>query len=417
MVGFPAVAIGWLAVPRSVGPADSQDWKSLFHPDILRTAAGVLPASSTHPLRPTFEEEPSMLSLSRSFAACLASTLLAAGFAISPATSQAEDTVLKSGDRLVFLGDSITQGGAAPKGYISVFRNLLAERKPDLKVEVIGAGISGNKVPDLEKRLERDVLSKKPSVVVIYIGINDVWHSERGHGTSKENFEAGLNRLIEQINKAGGRVVLCTPSVIGEKTDGNNKLDAMLDEYSEISRKVASETKTQLLDLRKQFLTYLKEKNQDNKEAGILTTDRVHLNEAGNRFVAEQMFTALLGGGQAEGKSNAQADSSSKAEGKSVLRHVVLFKFKDDASKEQVKQVTDAFSALPGKIDAIKEFEWGTDVGVEMLDQGFTHCFIVTFADEKGRDAYLPHPAHEDFKKIVGPVLDKVLVVDFWTKK
>lgn len=335
--------------------------------------------------------------------------LAAMTFAIR--VSHAEDAALKSGDRLVFLGDSITQGGAAPKGYINVFRELLAERNPDLKVEVIGAGISGNKVPDLERRLEKDVLSKKPSVVVIYIGINDVWHSERGQGTSKENYEAGLRRLIERITEAGGRPVLCTASVIGEKIDGSNKLDKLLDHYCEISRKVAAETKTQLIDLRQAFLSYLKEHNQENQEAKILTTDRVHLNEAGNRFVAEQMYTALIGEKTAEAKSNDQS------EGKSVLRHVVLFKFKDTATKEQVKEVTDAFSALPSKIDAIKDFEWGTDVGVEKLDQGFTHCFIVTFADEKGRGAYLPHPAHEDFKKIVGPVLDKVLVVDFWTKK
>jgi len=351
------------------------------------------------------------------FASCLASALLMAGFVAAPSTCHAEDAVLKSGDRVVFLGDSITQGGAGPKGYISVFKEMLAERKPDLKVEVIGAGISGNKVPDLERRLEKDVLSKNPSVVVIYIGINDVWHSERGQGTSKEDFEAGLRRIIEQINKQDGRVVLCTASVIGEKTDGSNKLDKMLDEYCEVSRKVAAETKSQLLDLRKEFLAQIKANNADNKEAGILTTDRVHLNDAGNLFVAEQMYTALLGGGQAGAQAEAKSNSSKTSRGDSVLRHVVLFKFKDDASKEQVKEVTDAFSALPGKIDAIKEFEWGTDVGVEKLAQGFTHCFIVTFADEKGRDAYLPHPAHEDFKKIVGPVLDKVLVVDFWTKK
>ena len=350
-----------------------------------------------------------MLISIRKLAAGLASALLAAGLVFTPSSSPAEDAGLKNGERVIFLGDSITQGGASPKGYISVFKELLAERKPDLKVEVIGAGISGNKVPDLERRLERDVLSKKPSVVVIYIGINDVWHSERGQGTSKENFEAGLKRIIEQITKQGGRVILCTASVIGEKTDGSNKLDPMLDEYCEISRKVAAETKSQLLDLRKAFLAEIKANNPENKEAGILTTDRVHLNDAGNRFVAEQMYTALLGGGQAEANKQSKGDS--------VLRHVVLFKFKDDATKEQVKEVTDAFSALPSKIDAIKDFEWGTDVGVEKLDQGFTHCFIVTFADEKGRDEYLPHPAHEDFKKIVGPVLDKVLVVDFWTKK
>jgi hypothetical protein len=97
-----------------------------------------------------------------------------------------------------------------------------------------------------------------------------------------------------------------------------------------------------------------------------------------------------------------------------VLRHVVLFKFKSEASEKQIKEVTDAFAMLPKKIDAIKGFEWGTDVSPEKKSEGFTHCFVVTFADEKGRDVYLPHAAHKDFVKLVGPVLDKVLVVDYW---
>jgi lysophospholipase L1-like esterase len=93
--------------------------------------------------------------------------------------------------------------------------------------------------------------------------------------------------------KAGARVVLCTPSVIGEKADGSNKLDAKLDEYSDISRKVAKEQNVALCDLRKAFLDHLKANNKDNKEKGILTGDRVHLNEAGNKLVAETMLKSL----------------------------------------------------------------------------------------------------------------------------
>jgi len=96
-----------------------------------------------------------------------------------------------------------------------------------------------------------------------------------------------------------------------------------------------------------------------------------------------------------------------------VLRHVVLFKFKDTVSKEQVAEVLAAFKALPGKIDAIRGFEWGTDMSVEMKSQDFTHCFVVTFADAKGRDEYLPHPAHKEFVALAGPRIDKVLVFDY----
>ena len=99
-----------------------------------------------------------------------------------------------------------------------------------------------------------------------------------------------------------------------------------------------------------------------------------------------------------------------------VLRHVVLFKFKDGTSAEQVREIEMGFCALPGKIDAIHDFEWGTDVGTQNLSQGFTHCFIVTFISEADRDKYLPHPAHKEFAAMLGQHLDKVLVVDYWTK-
>ena len=99
-----------------------------------------------------------------------------------------------------------------------------------------------------------------------------------------------------------------------------------------------------------------------------------------------------------------------------VLRHVVLFKFKDTATPEQVKGVEDAFRNLPKAIDVIQDFEWGTNVSPEGHDQGFTHCFFLTFKTEADRDAYLPHPAHKAFGKALGPHLDKVCVVDYWTK-
>lgn len=109
-------------------------------------------------------------------------------------------------------------------------------------------------------------------------------------------------------------------------------------------------------------------------------------------------------------------DNKSAAMSNSVLRHVVLFKFKDNTSKEQIKQIEDAFCALPEKIDAIYDFEWGTDVSVENLQQGFTHCFLVTFLSEEDRAAYLPNPAHKAFGELLGPYLDKVLVIDYWTR-
>jgi lysophospholipase L1-like esterase len=308
---------------------------------------------------------------------------------------------LQPGDRVVFLGDSITQGGAAPGGYVTLAREAINKYCQDLGVEVIGAGISGNRVPDLEQRLERDVLSKKPTIVAIYIGINDVWHSIHGRGTPKDAYEQGLKNLIQQINDAGARVILCTASVIGEKRDGANDLDKMLDEYCEISRQVAADTKSQLLDLRKEFLSYLQRSNPDNAAKNILTTDGVHLNAKGNRFVADKMLAAL-GVNTHPGQ---------------VLRHVVLFKFKEGVTAEQIQEVVDGFVALPTKIDVVSDFEYGTDVSVESMSQGFTHGFVVTFRNEQGRDTYLPHAVHQEFVKLVGPRLDKAFVFDYWANQ
>ena len=99
-----------------------------------------------------------------------------------------------------------------------------------------------------------------------------------------------------------------------------------------------------------------------------------------------------------------------------LLRHVVLFKFKKESTPEDIQKVVTAFAALPKQIDTIVDFEWGTDVGVENLSDGFTHCFLVTFRSTEARDAYLPHPAHKKFVDLVKPHLEKPFVVDYWTQ-
>jgi hypothetical protein len=99
-----------------------------------------------------------------------------------------------------------------------------------------------------------------------------------------------------------------------------------------------------------------------------------------------------------------------------LLRHVVLFQFKSNVTEAQIKEVSDAFAALPKKIDAIHDFEWGIDVSVEGKAQGFTHGFLVTFRSKEDRDAYLPHPEHKKFVELVGPRIQNVLVFDYWTR-
>ena len=99
---------------------------------------------------------------------------------------------------------------------------------------------------------------------------------------------------------------------------------------------------------------------------------------------------------------------------KGMLRHVVIFKFKETCSKESIDNVITAFKALKDKIPVVKKFEWGLNDSPENAHQGFTHCFILTFANKKDRDeGYQIHPAHEEFKKLVGPLMEKVFVVDY----
>jgi hypothetical protein len=108
-------------------------------------------------------------------------------------------------------------------------------------------------------------------------------------------------------------------------------------------------------------------------------------------------------------------DASCEARPVRVLRHIVLYKFRDDLTPEAVKEVVDAFAALPGKIDSIVGFERGTNVSPEGKSEGLTHAFVVSFRDEQGRDAYLKHPAHLEYVKLASTRREKVVVFDYWS--
>jgi len=196
--------------------------------------------------------------------------------------------------KIVFFGDSITQAGAGPDGYIKKMDSILAANKQSANYELIGAGISGNKVYDLYLRMEADVLAKNPDAVVIYIGINDVWHKRTsGTGTDPDRYERFYNAIIKKLKERNITVYLCTPSVIGEKIDFTNQLDGDLNQYAVLVQKIAKANSCTVIDLRQAFLEHLKKNNLDNKERGILTTDGVHLNREGNIFVAQQMYNTL----------------------------------------------------------------------------------------------------------------------------
>jgi lysophospholipase L1-like esterase len=201
---------------------------------------------------------------------------------------------LENPTRIVFFGDSITQAGVNKTGYITKMAEMLGAQGLASKYELIGAGIGGNKIYDLYLRHEEDVIAKKPNIVIIYVGINDVWHKTSSRtGTDADKFERFYNALIKRLQKSNIQVVICTPTVIGEKFDATNENDGDLNAYSNIIRKIATDNQCKLIDLRKSFLTYEEKNNIENKASGILTTDRVHLNEAGNQFLAETMWATI----------------------------------------------------------------------------------------------------------------------------
>jgi len=197
--------------------------------------------------------------------------------------------------KVIFFGDSITEAGAKPGGYIVKMKDALVEKGLASQYDLVGAGVGGNKVYDLYLRMEDDVLSQNPDVVFIYVGVNDVWHKvSSGTGTDLDKFERFYTAIINKLLDKHIRVILCTPAVIGEKNDFTNQQDGDLNAYSQSIRNLAQKWHCGLVDLREIFHNYELKNNPGNKALGILTLDKVHLNEAGNQLVGDKMLEVLL---------------------------------------------------------------------------------------------------------------------------
>jgi lysophospholipase L1-like esterase len=197
--------------------------------------------------------------------------------------------------KIVFFGDSITEYGVRPDGYITLFQQKLKDNGKAHDYEAAGAGIGGNKIYDLYLRYEDDVLTKNPDVVVIWVGVNDVWHKRMfGTGTDWDKFGKFYTALIKKFQARGIKVTICTPASVGEKTDFSNELDGDLNKYSQIIRDIAAQNNCGLIDFRKTFHEYVLKNNPENKDRGILTGDGVHLNAEGNKQVADIMYQTLI---------------------------------------------------------------------------------------------------------------------------
>jgi lysophospholipase L1-like esterase len=238
--------------------------------------------------RRTIEITPTFRTLPMKPHLCLFTLILAAGVAAAQDNRQVE---LKKGDRILFFGDSLTYYGGkdepkqhVKKGYVKIVQELLDKTHPDLGVKVDWVATGGHTVPDLLKRLDKDVLPKKPTIVVIQIGCNDARRLD------KDIFKKSLEALIDRLEKEKIQVVQCTLTSVGEKHDGTNKDDPKLEEFAAIQRDIIKAKKVPYNDLRKAFVAYWKEHNPDNKGSGILTYDGNHWNQTGMQFVAEQML-------------------------------------------------------------------------------------------------------------------------------
>lgn len=196
---------------------------------------------------------------------------------------------LKAGDKIVAIGDSITQGG----GYLRDIDAALAQQYPDLKIpKVVNKGISGQKAEDLIKRFQKDVVDQKPAVVTISIGINDVWHrlgnphDEKVLAAYREN----VTKMVDMAQAAGIKVILLTPTVIQE--DANSEGNKRLVMYVQAEKEIAADKHCQLVDLHEMFLTALKKKPQDTK-GNWLTGDGVHMKPLGDAIMAAGVLRAL----------------------------------------------------------------------------------------------------------------------------
>jgi lysophospholipase L1-like esterase len=195
--------------------------------------------------------------------------------------------------KIIFFGDSITELAVKPGGFIVKMDSMLQKNNVN-NYELVGAGIGGNKIYDLYLRIEEDVLNKDPDVVVIFIGVNDVWHKRlTGTGTDPDKFEKFYSAIIKKLTEKNIKVVICTPAAIGEKTDFSNEQDGDLNKYCNIIRGITEKNNLPLIDIRKIFLEYNLKNNPENKDRGILTRDGVHFNEKGNQLVAEEMWKVI----------------------------------------------------------------------------------------------------------------------------
>ena len=199
---------------------------------------------------------------------------------------QGADLVVKNGEQIAFMGDSITQAGARPNGYVRLVISGL--KAAGVKTTAIPAGISGHKSNQMLARLEKDVLSKKPDWMTLSCGVNDVWHGARG--VNLEDYKVNITKIVERCEATKVKVVILTSTMIGE--DEPNKNNQKLATYNEFLRTLAKEKNLPLADLNADMQAAI-EGSKDKKKGRLFTSDGVHMNPDGNRMMAAGVLKAF----------------------------------------------------------------------------------------------------------------------------
>ncbi len=196
--------------------------------------------------------------------------------------------------KILFFGDSITEQGVLMGGYIEQINRIIEQEDLVKKYQTISKGVSGNKVYDLYLRIDEDVVVQSPNITIVYIGINDIWcKSSNGTGLDIIKFEKFYRALIVKLLAINSKIILCTPTVIGEKKFGENLHDDDLLNYSLLILSLAKEYQIETCDLNLAFREYLNQNNYENIAEGLLTIDGVHLSKLGNSIVAEKLWSII----------------------------------------------------------------------------------------------------------------------------
>lgn len=210
-----------------------------------------------------------------------------AAFLLSISPFLQAEPLVKSGQTIAFLGDSITQQGAgSPTGYVRLVETGL--KANDLPVKVIGAGISGHKSNQMLDRLQRDVLDKKPDWMTLSCGVNDVWHGDKG--VPLEDYKKNITAIVDRCTQAGVRVVILTATPIKEEENDNNR---KLADYNAFLKELAAERKLPLADLNAAMWAELKTPTQPRPAGDYLTSDGVHMNPFGDIVMATGVLEAF----------------------------------------------------------------------------------------------------------------------------